>query len=80
MDTLTQHEARVVELFNQLPGQSQRKVVLTLASGARTGREERMRYAESQLRQLCHERGLDWDQMAEEEREQFVDDLLHENS
>ena len=78
MAPLTQHEARVVELFNQLPGQSQRKVVLTLASNARSGREERMRYAESQLRQLCHERGLEWDQMTEDEREQFVDDLLHE--
>ncbi len=78
MVTLTQYEAQVVELFNQFPGQSQRKVVLTLASSARSSRAERMRYAESQLRQLCRKRGLEWDILTEDEREQFVDDLLHE--
>lgn len=79
MITLTQHEAQIVKLFDQLPGESQRKVVLTLASSARIGKEERMKYAESQLRQLCHERDLDWDRMTEDEREQFIDSLLHED-
>ena len=36
-----------------------------------------MKYAESQLRRRCAERGLDWDKMPEEQRN-FVDDLMHE--
>mgnify|MGYP007002413385 CR=1 FL=1 len=33
---------------------------------------------EDRLRQLCAERGLDWDKLTEEEREIFVDNMLHE--
>jgi len=33
---------------------------------------------EAQLRSVCAKRGLDWDRMSEDERETFVDDLLHE--
>jgi hypothetical protein len=78
MPILTQYETQVVELFHQLPGQSQRRVLLTLAANARTDHETRMQYAESQLRRLCQERGLNWDMLTEDEREQFIDDLLHE--
>ena len=42
-------------------------------------RAARMAYAEAQLRQLCTSRGLDWDAMTEVEREDFVDDLIHED-
>jgi hypothetical protein len=31
------------------------------------------------LWKLAQGRGLDWDKMSEDEREKFVDDLLHEN-
>jgi hypothetical protein len=31
-----------------------------------------------QLRRACAERGLDWDRLSEDERESFVDGLLHE--
>ena len=42
-------------------------------------RASRMGYAEAQFRQLCVSRGLDWDAMTETDREQFVDDLIHED-
>lgn len=42
-------------------------------------RAARMDYAESQFRKLCTSRGLDWDAMTEIDREQFVDDLIHED-
>lgn len=42
-------------------------------------RAARMDYAEAQFRQLCASRGLDWDAMPETERENFVDDLIHED-
>ena len=35
-------------------------------------------HGEAQMRRLCAERGLDWDKLNENEREAFVDDLLHE--
>ena len=40
--------------------------------------EERMRFGEAQLRRVCAQRGLDWDRLSEDQREAFVDDLLHE--
>ena len=36
-------------------------------------------YAEAQLRKLSASRGLNWDKMTDEERIDFVDDLIHED-
>ena len=38
-----------------------------------------MGYAETQLRELCASRKLDWDAMTEADRENFVNDLIHED-
>ena len=40
---------------------------------------ELMDYAETQLRGLCASRKLDWDAMTEADRENFVNDLIHED-
>jgi PHD/YefM family antitoxin component YafN of YafNO toxin-antitoxin module len=40
---------------------------------------ELMDYAETQLRDLCASRKLDWDAMTEADRENFVNDLIHED-
>ena len=42
-------------------------------------RAARMDSAEARFRELCASRGLDWDAMTETDREQFVDDLIHED-
>ena len=34
---------------------------------------------QAKVRQLCAERGLDWDAMSEQAREDFIDDIVHEN-
>ena len=39
---------------------------------------DRLRWAEAQLRRASAQRGLDWDRLSEDERESFVDTLLHE--
>ena len=44
-----------------------------------TNGETRMEEAEAQFRQLCAARGLNWGTMTEAERENFVDDLIHED-
>ena len=54
-------------------------VVRALTKETPTEREERMKYAESKVRKLCVERGLDWDAMSEDERLYFINDLVHED-
>ena len=35
--------------------------------------------AEERLRSLCRERGKDWDAMSADERDDFLDELVHED-
>ncbi len=79
MPILELSDAQVVELVKQLPPDSQRAALLALAAGAAQRREERMQYAVEQLRRVSAERGLKWDEMSEDEREAFIDDLLHQD-
>jgi hypothetical protein len=70
---------QVHALVKQLAPEQKRSVLLMLAEEARARRRERLDYAEAKLRQLCAERGLDWNAMSEEERVVFIDDLVHED-
>ena len=79
MPTLELSDAQVVELVKQMPPERQRAALLALAAGAAQCREERMQYAEGQLRRVTAERGLEWDRMSEDQREEFIDELLHED-
>ncbi len=75
MPMLELTDDQVMELVKQLPSERQRAALLALAAGA----TERRSQAEGQLRRLCNERGLDWDKMTEDEREGFIDSLVHED-
>lgn len=79
MPTMTLTNNQVVDLVKQLPPEDKRSALFALAEGAAGQRRSRMHFAESQLRQLATQRGLDWDKMTDEEREYFIDDLLHED-
>ena len=70
---------QVISLIQQIPPEEKRAVLLALTEQAETNQAARMDYAEVQFRQLCASRGLNWDTMTEEERENFVDDLIHED-
>jgi predicted Fe-S protein YdhL (DUF1289 family) len=70
---------QVVGLVRQMPPEEKRAVLLAIAEEAEASRTERQNSAESQFRQLCASRGLNWDTMTEAERENFVDDLIHED-
>lgn len=70
---------QVIEFIHQMPPKEKRAVLIALAEKASLGQKERMKYAESQVRQLCASRGLNWDTMTEDERENFIDDLVHED-
>ncbi len=79
MPNLTLTNDQVVELVRQLSPSQKREVLRSLASDAQTRLVERMRFAEERLRVLAAARGLVWDDLDEDAREAFVDDLLHED-
>lgn len=79
MSVLELTDEQVVSLVRQLPAARKRAALLALAQDSQTQRDERLRAGEAQLRKLCSERGLDWDRLSEDEREQFVNRLLHED-
>jgi hypothetical protein len=78
MSILDLSDEQVISLVRGLPPERKRAALVALAQGAQAGREDRLRFGEAQLRQACAERGLDWDRMSEDDRESFVDRLLHE--
>jgi hypothetical protein len=78
MSVLELTDEQVISLVRQLPGPRKRTALLALAQEAQANRDERLRFSELQLRRLSGERGMDWDRLSEDQREQFVDRLLHE--
>ncbi len=79
MPTLTLTTEQIIDLIKQLPLDQKRVVLLELAKETEEQRQERLNYGENQLRRLCAERGINWDNLSEEEREDFVNDLIHED-
>lgn len=79
MPTLELTDEQVVDLVRQLPPERKREALLALADEVKARRDQRIEYAETQIRRLCAERGLNWDGLSEDEREGFIDDLLHED-
>ena len=79
MASISLTDEQVIDLFKQLSPERKRAILLTLAEGTQSRRDERMKYAESQLKRLCKEKGLDWELLSEEEKEFFIDDLIHED-
>lgn len=78
MPNLTLTDRQVIDLIKQLPLENQYSLLLELAREAGQKREERMDFAEKQLKALCQKKGLNWEEMTEEDRISFVDDLVHE--
>ena len=71
-------DIRACLAYQQMPAEERRALLLAIAAQAAANREERIDHAEAQLQQICTDRELDWDAMSEAERENFVDDLIHE--
>jgi len=78
MSVLELTDEQVISLVRQLAPASKREALLALAQEAQVRRGERMRFGEAQLRRLAADRRQDWDKLSEDEREKFVDALLHE--
>ena len=70
---------QVFDLVRRLPAEQKREMLLLLAANAPAERANRQQFAEEQLRRVCTARGLDWDALSPDEREAFIDDLIHED-
>jgi hypothetical protein len=69
---------QVLDLVRQLPAACKREVLIALATEPQSTQAERMTFAESQFRRLARERGLDWQTMSDDERQDLADSLIHE--
>lgn len=78
MATLSLTDDQIVELVYQLPPSRKRKVMSLLKSGWSDWLKESAIRGEDRMRRVASDRGKDWDKLSEEQRERFVDDLLHE--
>ena len=71
-------EEQLREWVGQLTPDHKQLLLMMLAEDDRLQRSARLDFAVSQLRKLCKQRNLDWDEMAEGERESFLDNLIRE--
>ena len=70
---------QVIDFIQQIPPEEKIAVLTTLAEQAHADHAEQIRYGEAKVRKICVARGLDWDAMTEEERIDFIDNLVHED-
>jgi len=79
MATLSLTDDQVVQLVKQLPPQAKKRVLTDLTAERDDWWQAAARLGEEDMRRLAKARGLNWDAMSEDQRERFVDDLLHES-
>ncbi len=78
MAPLTQDEKRALEIIGRLPPARRRAILYELARDAEAAWKRNTAFAEEQLRRIAFERGRDWDQMNDDQRQDFVSELLAE--
>ena len=77
MITLEIPEAQLVEWVQQLPLAAKQSVLRALIPRL-DELEVLVDYGSQRVRALCAERGLNWDELTEDERERLIDELLHQ--
>ena len=77
--TLEIPESQVVDWVRQLSPAAKQSVLRTLIPRLDEF-ENLVDYGDRRMRAICTERGLDWDSLSEDERQQLIDELLHEKS
>lgn len=79
MLTLTLTNEQVVELVKQLPTEQQVEVFRFLLLQQWGQWESLSRYGIDKVRLIAQERCYNWDTMTEQEREAFIDEVVHED-
>lgn len=75
--TLEVSESQLIRWVRQLSPAAKRSVLRALIPRLDAA-EAVVDYGEQRMRELCAERGLNWNSLSEDERERLVDTLLHE--
>lgn len=70
-------EAQLIGWVRQLSPQGKKAILRTLIPQLDEF-EALVDYGEQRMRDLCTQRGIDWDQLTEDRRQQLIDQLLHE--
>ncbi len=78
MVTLTLRDDQVVDLVRQLPTERKSWLFRQLLQDEWPTWVDLSTYGAGQARKVAAARGLDWDSLAESEREGLIDMLLHE--
>jgi len=78
MVALTEKERQVLDLIGSLPPERRRLLLHELAKDSDAAWRRNTALAETQLRNLATGRGLTWDEMDDEQRQDFVCGLLRE--
>lgn len=79
MPTLTLTDEQIIELVKQLPPTKQAELFQFLQQQQQEKWEELSRAGQGGVRRAALQRGKNWDTMTEDEREDFIDDIVHED-
>lgn len=69
---------QLIELARQLSPEDRLRLRRALEEDTDAWWAQMIDSSEARLRQLCAERGLDWDALSDEERIELIDTLIHE--
>lgn len=78
MPTLTLTDEQVIQLIKQLSREQQTEVFRFLLLQQWSQWETLSRYGADRAKIVAHELGRDWDTMTEDEREVFIEQVVHE--
>ncbi|MBD2413651.1 hypothetical protein FACHB389_15385 [Nostoc calcicola FACHB-389] len=78
MASLQLNTEQIISLVKQLAIPEQRMILQAIKAEQDIWWQNRLDYGELQMRSLSTTRGLNWDIMTEQEREEFIDNILHE--
>lgn len=78
MPQLNLSNEQVIDLVKQLPHQQQLDLFQFLLLQQWGQWESLSRYGVEKARLVAQERGFDWDLITEEEKDNLIDDILHE--
>ncbi len=78
MPILTLTDEQVIELVKELPPKKQEELLKILLTQPWSSWANLTQDAPEKARQAAAQRGKNWDTMTEAQREEFIDELLHE--
>ena len=78
MPSITLSNEQVVELVKQLPQEQKTEIFRFLLISQWQEWQDLSSYGTDKVKLAARERGYDWEKMSEVEREEFIDEVLHE--